>query len=259
MESLKGKTVFITGASSGIGESCAHAFAREGCRLLLAARRKERIDALSRHLADKYAIDTHAVKLDVRNQQDVEAVIRSFPAEWSVIDILVNNAGLSRGLTKLYEGELRDWEEMVDTNIKGLLYVTRAVLPGMVKRNRGHVINMGSIAGHQLYPAGNVYCATKFAVRGISEGLRMDLLGTDVRVSSVDPGLVQTEFSEVRFRGDKIRAGQVYAGTLPLKGDDVAEAVIFCATRPPHVDIAEMIIMPTYQASVNHVHRVPSL
>jgi 3-hydroxy acid dehydrogenase/malonic semialdehyde reductase len=258
MESLKGRTVFITGASSGIGEACAHAFARQGSRLILAARRKDRIDKLARHLADKYAIETRTMKLDVRDEPEVASAVRSFPSEWSAIDILINNAGLSRGLTRLYEGELRDWDEMVDTNIKGLLYVTRAILPGMVKRNHGHVINIGSIAGHQLYPGGNVYCATKFAVRGISEGLRMDLLGTDVRVSSVDPGLVQTEFSEVRFRGDKERAGKVYADTSPLQADDIAEAVLFCATRPPHVDISEIIIMPTYQASVNHVYRTPS-
>jgi serine 3-dehydrogenase len=255
MESLKNKTVFITGASAGIGESCARAFAREGCHLLLAARRKDRIDALARLLADKYAIRTHAFRLDVTRQADVEAALGSLPAEWKQIDILLNNAGLSRGLTTLQEGELRDWEEMIDTNIKGLLYVTRAVLPAMVARNSGHVINLGSIAGHQLYPKGNVYCATKYFVNGLSHGMRMDLLGTNVRVSSVDPGLVQTEFSEVRFRGNRERAAQAYANTRPLTPDDIAEVVIFCATRPPHVDIAEIIVMPTDQASVNHVHR----
>ncbi len=255
MESLKNKTVFITGASAGIGESCARAFAQEGCHLLLAARRKDRIDALARLLADKYGIRTHAFRLDVTRQEDVEEALASLPAEWKQIDILLNNAGLSRGLTTLQEGELRDWEEMIDTNIKGLLYVTRAVLPAMVARNSGHVINLGSIAGHQLYPKGNVYCATKYFVNGLSLGMRMDLLGTNVRVSSVDPGLVQTEFSEVRFRGNRERAAQAYANTRPLTPDDIAEVVIFCATRPPHVDIAEVIVMPTDQASVNHVHR----
>ncbi|HTO93560.1 MAG TPA: SDR family oxidoreductase [Bacteroidota bacterium] len=247
--------VFVTGASSGIGEACARAFAREGANVLMCARRLEKIEALARHLEDKYAVTTHAFRLDVRDRAAVERAVAELPPFWERIDILVNNAGLSRGLVKLHAGEYRDWEEMIDTNVKGLLYVTRTILPGMVSRNSGHVINMGSIAGHQLYPNGNVYCASKFAVAALSEGLRMDLLGTNVRVSSVDPGLVETEFSEVRFRGDKARAAQTYVNMRPLKGEDVAEAVIFCATRPPHVDIAQLIIMPTDQASVNHVHR----
>jgi serine 3-dehydrogenase len=255
MESLKEKTVFITGASAGIGEACAHAFAREGCHVLLAARRKDRIDVLARTLASTHQIRAHAFRLDVTKQPEVGAALASLPAEWKQIDILVNNAGLSRGLSSLHEAEIRDWEEMIDTNIKGLLYVTRTVLPGMVARNSGHVINLGSIAGHQLYPKGNVYCATKYFVNGLSQGMRMDLLGTNVRVSSVDPGLVETEFSEVRFRGDRERAAVTYANTRALTPGDVAEVVVFCATRPLHVDIAEVIVMPTDQASVNHVHR----
>ena len=254
-EQLKNKNVFITGASSGIGEACAEAFAREGANLLLAARRKERIETLSRMLEEKYLVMTHGFALDVRDHDAVERTIGALPPAWDHIDILVNNAGLSRGLTKLHAGEIHDWEEMIDTNVKGLLYVTRAVLPGMVKRNSGHVINMGSIAGHELYPNGNVYCASKFAVAALSQGLRMDLLGTNVRVSSVDPGLVETEFSEVRFHGDRTRAAQTYANMHPLRAPDIAEVVIFCATRPPHVDIAQVIVMPTDQASVNHVHR----
>ena len=254
-EHLKNKNVFITGASSGIGEACARAFAREGSNLLLAARRKERIDTLARELEDTYGIMAHSIQLDVRNNDEVTGAVGSLPPAWDHIDILLNNAGLSRGLSKLQDGEIRDWQEMIDTNVKGLLYVTRAVLPGMVRRNSGHVINMGSIAGHELYPSGNVYCASKYAVAAISQGLRMDLLGTNVRVSSVDPGLVETEFSQVRFRGDAQRAAQTYANMRPLKGEDVAEVVIFCATRPPHVDIAQVIVMPTDQASVNHVHR----
>lgn len=254
-EKLKGKNVFITGASSGIGEACAVAFAREGANLLLAARRKERIDRLARTLEDKYGVMTHGITLDVRHQAEVEQAVRSLPPAWDRIDILVNNAGLSRGLVKLHAGEIRDWDEMIDTNVKGLLYVTRAVLPGMVSRNSGHVINMGSIAGHQVYPNGNVYCASKYAVTAISEGLKMDLLGTNVRVSSVDPGLVETEFSQVRFRGDTQRAAQAYLNMHPLRGEDIAEIVIFCATRPPHVDISQVVVMPTDQASVNHVHR----
>lgn len=255
MESLKGKTVFVTGASAGIGEAVAHAFAREGCDLLLAARRKERIDALARLLADTHGVKTHAFRLDVTKQREVESALHALPGDWRRIDILVNNAGLSRGLAKIQEGEIRDWEEMIDTNIKGLLYVTRAVLPEMVKRNSGHVINIGSIAGHQLYPGGNVYCATKFAVNGLSQGMRLDLLGTDIRVTSVDPGMVRTEFSEVRFRGDRERARGAYANFTPLTGEDIAAVVVFCATRPPHVDVAEVIVMPTGQASVNHIHR----
>jgi len=209
-EQLKNKNVFITGASSGIGEACAVAFAREGANLLLAARRKERIDGLTRSLKDSYGVATHGLELDVRDRDAVERTVSSLPPAWDHIDILLNNAGLSRGLVKLQAGEIRDWEEMIDTNVKGLLYVTRAILPGMVARNSGHVINMGSIAGHELYPNGNVYCASKYAVTAISQGLRMDLLGTNVRVSSVDPGLVQTEFSEVRFRGDKTRAAEAF-------------------------------------------------
>lgn len=255
MESLKNKTVFITGASAGIGEACARALAQEGCHLLLSARRMERVDALARSLAEAHGIRTHAFRLDVTRQAEVGAALTSLPAEWRQIDILLNNAGLSRGLTTLQEGDIRDWEEMIDTNIKGLLYVTRAILPAMVSRNSGHVINLGSIAGHQLYPKGNVYCATKYFVNGLSQGMRMDLLGTNVRVTSVDPGLVQTEFSEVRFRGNRERAAQAYANTRPLTPEDIAEVVVFCATRPLHVDIAEVIVMPTDQASVNHVHR----
>jgi serine 3-dehydrogenase len=187
--------------------------------------------------------------------QDVERAFSTLPAEWKSIDILVNNAGLSRGLDKLHEGKLQDWEEMIDTNIKGLLYVTRQVLPGMVARKNGHVLNLGSIAGHQVYPGGNVYCATKSAVNTLSHAMRMDLLGTGVRVCSIEPGLVQTEFSEVRFHGDKEKAGTVYRNTRPLRPEDVAEAAVFAAQRPPHVDISEIIIMPTDQASVHHVHR----
>ena len=255
MTSLHGNSVLITGASSGIGAATAHAFAREKCNLLLAARRRDRIDQLARHLADKYAITAQAITLDVTKQKDVDAALASLSTTWEQIDILVNNAGLSRGLTNLQEGDIGDWEEMIDTNIKGLLYVTRSILPGMVKRKKGHIINIGSIAGHQLYPAGNVYCATKFAVKALSEGLRLDLLGTGVRVTSVDPGMVQTEFSQVRFHGDTERAAAVYQGLQPLSADDVAEVILFCATRPPHVDVADIIVMPTDQASVNHAHR----
>ncbi|MBI5474260.1 MAG: SDR family NAD(P)-dependent oxidoreductase [Ignavibacteriae bacterium] len=255
MQSLKEKIVCITGASSGIGAACAEEFAKLGCHLMLLARRRERIENTAQRLATAHGIKTFTAQLDVRKQKEVEQFFHWLPEEWQAIDILVNNAGLARGLAKLHEGNVNDWEEMIDTNVKGLLYVSRAVLPSMVERNRGHVINIGSIAGHQTYPMGNVYCATKFAVVGITRGLKMDLLGTAVRVSSVDPGLVETEFSQVRFHGDTERASKAYAGLTPLTPHDVAQAVVFCATRPPHVNIGELTLTPTDQATVNLVHR----
>ncbi len=255
MTTLRDKIVFVTGASSGIGRSAAKAFAREGARILLCARRGERLQALAGELKREFGVPVHAFSLDVRDQSAVAAAIAGLPAEWAAIDVLVNNAGLSRGLDKLHEGLLSDWEEMIDTNVKGLLYVSRAVIPGMVARGRGHVINIGSIAGHEVYPGGNVYCATKFAVNALSRGLRMDLVATPVRVSTVDPGMVETEFSLVRFHGDEGRAGKVYQGIEALTPDDVAEAIVFCATRPPHVSIAEMIVMPTAQAAAMLAHR----
>jgi 3-hydroxy acid dehydrogenase / malonic semialdehyde reductase len=255
MESLKNSLVAITGASSGIGQACAAEFAKYGCNLLLIARRKDRLDGLVRELEGKHSIRVHALQLDVRKSKDVASAFSSLSPEWKNVDILVNNAGLARGLAKLHEGNIDDWEEMIDTNVKGLLYVTRALLPDMVKRNSGHIINIGSIAGHQTYPMGNVYCASKFAVTGLTSGLKMDLLGTAVRVSSVDPGLVETEFSPVRFHGDLDRASKTYAGMTPLGPRDVAEVVVFCATRPIHVNINEIIVMPTDQASVSMVHR----
>jgi len=255
MISLKGKIVCITGASAGIGLACAREFAKQGTRLLLSARRVDRLRHLTDELRESYGTISHVFALDVMKPADVEKAFTTLPAEWKPIDILVNNAGLSRGLDRLQEGKLQDWEEMIDTNVKGLLYVTRQVLPGMVARKSGHVLNLGSIAGHQVYPGGNVYCATKSAVNALSHAMRMDLLGTGVRVCSIEPGLVQTEFSEVRYRGDKEKARVVYQNTRPLQPDDVADVVVFTATRPPHVDISEVIIMPTDQASVYHVHR----
>ena len=255
MISLPKKLVLITGASSGIGFACAHAFAREGARLILAARRKQRIDALAKELKAKHGTDVYAIRLDVRKQPDVKTAVKNLPKEWQEIEVLLNNAGLSRGLHKLHEGKIEDWEEMIDTNVKGLLYVSRAVIPGMVARGHGTIINIGSIAGHEVYPGGNVYCATKFAVDALTRGLRHDLVDTPIRVCTVDPGLVETEFSMVRFRGDEQRAKTVYQNLTPLTGSDVADAVLFCATRPPHVQIAELIILPTIQASTTLVHR----
>jgi 3-hydroxy acid dehydrogenase / malonic semialdehyde reductase len=255
MLSLKDKIVFITGASAGIGEATARAFAAEGARILLCARRDERIERLARALESEHKTVVRAFRLDVRDQAAVDRAIAGLPAEWRAIEVLINNAGLSRGLDKLPQGLLSDWEEMIDTNVKGLLYVTRAVLPGMIERGRGHIINIGSIAGHEVYPAGNVYCATKFAVRALSKGLRLDLNGTPIRVSEVAPGMVETEFSLVRFHGDAERAGKVYQGLTPLAPDDVADAAVWCAKRPLHVNVSEVVVMPTAQASTTLVHR----
>lgn len=255
MTSLKNSIVCVTGASSGIGKACAIAFAGSGANVLLTARRQERIDRLVQELVNDHRVKARAVRLDVTDRRAVEDVFSSLPSEWKNIDILVNNAGLARGLAKFHEGKVEDWEEMIDTNVKGLMYVTRTVLPGMVERNRGHVINIGSIAGHQTYPMGNMYCASKFAVTGLSRSLKMDLLGTAVRVTSVDPGLVETEFSQVRFHGDRERGAKTYIGMNPLKPEDIAEIVLFCATRPAHVNIGELLVTPTDQATVSMVHR----
>ena len=255
MTDLKKKTVLITGASSGIGFACAHAFAWEGARLILTARRKQRLDALAKELKAKHDTEVYAIQLDVRKQPAVETAVKNLPKEWQEIEVLLNNAGLSRGLHKLHEGKIEDWEEMIDTNVKGLLYVSRSVIPGMVARGHGTIINIGSIAGHEVYPGGNVYCASKYAVDAITRGLRLDLVDTPIRVCTVDPGLVQTEFSIVRFRGNDERAKNVYKGLQPLTPEDIADAVVYCATRPPHVQIAEMIVLPTAQASTTLVHR----
>lgn len=251
MSRLQDKTVLITGASSGIGRACAVHFARAGARLVLAARRRERLEELTKNLS----VPVHILELDVRNSDAVGKAIDGLPGEFAAVDVLVNNAGLGRGLEKLQEGNVEGWDQMIDTNVKGLLYVSRAVLPGMVERGRGHVINVGSIAGHEVYPGGNVYCSTKHAVDAITKGMRIDLVDTPIRVSTVDPGLVETEFSEVRFWGDKERARTVYQGYTPLTGDDVAEAVVWIADRPDHVQIAEIIIFPTDQGSSSIVHK----
>jgi len=251
----KNQTVLITGASSGIGAACARVFAGAGARLILSARRAERLQQLAEELSKEFTCDIHLLQLNVCDRPAVEAAISHLPPQWSDIDVLINNAGLSRGLDKLHEGDFQDWEEMIDTNIKGLLYLTRYVVPGMVSRGQGHVVNIGSIAGRQTYPGGNVYCGTKAAVRAISEGLKQDLLGTPIRVSCIDPGMVETEFSEVRFHGDTERAAKVYQGLKPLTGADVADVVLFCVTRPSHVNISEVMLVPTDQASTTLVHR----
>ncbi|MEG3978560.1 SDR family oxidoreductase [Microcoleus sp. herbarium8] len=259
MISIQNQIVFITGASSGIGAACAQIFAKGGAKLILAARRLEKLDRLAKELVETKSVasmnEIYLLELDVRDRPQVESAIAALPDAWKNIDILINNAGLSRGLDKLHEGNFQDWEEMIDTNVKGLLYMTRYIVPGMVSRGGGHVVNIGSIAGRQAYPKGSVYCASKAAVRAISDGLKQDLLGTAVRVTEIEPGLVETEFSNVRFHGDAEKAKNVYQGLTPLTADDVADVVYFCATRSPHVNISEVLLVPTDQASATLVHR----
>jgi NADP-dependent 3-hydroxy acid dehydrogenase YdfG len=251
---LRGARVLITGASSGIGRACAEAFAAAGASVVLAARRLDRLQRVAAGLD----ASVHLLELDVRDRAAVEQALASLPGEWAQIDVLVNNAGLAAGLEPLQDGDPDDWDRMVDTNVKGLLYVTRAVVPGMVARGRGHVINIGSIAGHETYPNGAVYCATKAAVDRITTGLRLDVLGTGVKVSTVDPGMVETEFSVVRFHNDQQRASEVYAGVQPLSADDIAETVVWVASRPPHVQVTEVIVLASAQASATRVHREPA-
>jgi serine 3-dehydrogenase len=255
MMDLTGKTVLITGASSGIGLACAKAFAKQGARLLLSARRQALLTQLADELRATYQTEVHTLLLDVREQVAVKQVLAQLPAHWRHIDILVNNAGLARDLSPVQDGNPDDWDEMIDTNIKGLLYVTHAVLPGMLERQCGHIINLGSIAGYQTYPGGTVYCATKAAVQAITQGLKMDLHGTPLRVSEIAPGMVQTPFSEVRFHGDKARADAVYADVQALQADDIAEAVVFCASQPAHVDVMSMTVFPVDQSSATLFHR----
>ena len=254
MNRLDERTAFITGASSGIGKACARTFAREGARLILAARRRERLEELAAGLRGEFGTSSLVLPLDVRDGQGVKGAVEALPQGWSAVDILLNNAGLARGLTGLQEGSLEDWEEMIDTNVRGLLHLTRALVPGMVARGGGDVVNIGSIAGHEVYPKGNVYCATKHAVHALAQGLRMDLVDSEVRVIEIAPGQVRSEFSLVRFRGDRERAERSYRSFIPLEPEDVAETVLFCVTRPPHVSINEVIVMPSGQPSVT-VHR----
>jgi len=255
MSTLKDKVILITGASSGIGKACANYFAKHGANLLLCARRLHDLNKISDELQTEYGIEVYSFKLDVREHAKVKEILNILPTKWQKIDVLINNAGLAAGLDTIQEGDVQDWEDMIDTNIKGLLYMTREVLPQMVTRNSGHIINIGSIAGHQTYPKGAVYCATKYAVNALSNGLRLDLFGTKIRVSTVDPGAVETNFSAVRFKGDTSRAAAVYEGMDALDPNDVADAVLYCATRPPHINISEVIIMPTDQVSATMISR----
>ncbi|MCL5030997.1 MAG: SDR family NAD(P)-dependent oxidoreductase [Bacteroidetes bacterium] len=255
MGALTNKIVFITGATSGIGKACAEEFAKEGANLILSARRIDKLNEISESLKNKYGIKTYSFKLDVRNAEEVRRTISSLPEEWRKIDILINNAGLARGYSKIVDGEISHWEEMIDTNVKGLLYVTRQILPLMVERKSGHVINIGSTAGHEVYPNGNVYCATKFAVNALTQAIRMETIDKNIRVTTVDPGMVLTNFSNVRFSGDTERANKIYEGVKPLTAEDVARTILFCATQPEHVNISEIILTPIQQASVAYIHR----
>lgn len=243
------KTILITGASSGIGEGCARKFASQGARLILNSRSADKLTALAEELKEKYDAECYVMPFDVCNRDSAAAALNALPQEWKSIDVLINNAGLAIGVDKEYEGNLDEWDVVIDTNVKALLSITRLVVPGMVERGRGHIINIGSIAGDAAYPGGSVYCATKAAVKALSDGLRIDLVDTPLRVTNIKPGLVETNFSVVRFRGDKERADNVYRGIKPLTGDDIAEVAYFAASAPEHMQVAEILVMPTYQAT----------
>ena len=248
------KIVLITGATSGIGQACARRFAQNGYNVIITARRADRLEAI-RHDLERYGAKVMTLVFDVRDAAAATAAVTSLTDEWKQIDILVNNAGLALGLDKEYEGNPEDWETMIDTNIKGLLTMTRLVVPAMVERNEGHVINIGSVAGDAAYAGGNVYCATKAAVKAITDGLRIDLAHTAVRVTNVKPGLVETNFSNVRFHGDTERADNVYKEITPLTGDDIADVVYYAASAPKHVQIAEVLVLATHQANGSVIYR----
>jgi len=253
---MKGKIVLITGATSGIGEGCARKFASQGSDIILNSRNSEKVTALKAELEKTYGIKVFALPFDVRDRAAMKQAIDSLPKPWSDIDVLVNNAGLVIGMDKEFEGDLDEWDIVLDTNIKGLLAMTRMVVPGMVSRGSGHIINIGSIAGDAAYANGSVYCASKAAVKSLTDGLRIDLVDTPLRVTLIKAGMVETNFTVVRFRGDKPAANDYYKGIKPLNGDDVAETVYYAASAPAHVQIAEVLLMPTFQATATLAHRV---
>jgi 3-hydroxy acid dehydrogenase / malonic semialdehyde reductase len=248
-------SVFITGASSGIGAACARAFAAAQYELILVARRSERLTTLSRELREEFGVRVHDFNWDVRDREALNQLFKKNADLFSKVDILINNAGLAKGFAHFQETDPEDWDDMIDTNVKGLLSITRAFLPQFIKEKAGHIVNIGSVAGHWVYEKGNVYCATKFAVSALTEGLRMDLHGTGIRVSQISPGRVETEFSEVRFKGDVEKAKAVYADCKSLTAADVAETVLWCIQRPPHVNVQEIILYPTDQASVHKARK----
>ena len=249
------KIALVTGATAGIGTATAEILAKNGYNLIITGRRKDLLDTLKNELGVKYKSDVLALNFDIRDRVETEDAIDNLPETWKNIDVLINNAGLAAGLAPIQEGSVDDWDQMIDTNVKGLLYITRKVAPLMVKRGSGHIVNLSSIAAKETYENGNVYCATKHAVDALTKGMRIDLLKHNVKVTSISPGMVETEFSLVRFKGDKARADKVYEGLTPLSADDIAEAVWFALSRPAHVNINDMLIMPTAQASIANVVR----
>jgi 3-hydroxy acid dehydrogenase/malonic semialdehyde reductase len=249
------KIALITGASSGIGEACAHIFAQQGYHLILLGRRENLLEKIAHHLTAKYAIEVKKIQADVRDKENINYVLETLPAAWKNVDVLINNAGLSQGLDPIDKGDTDDWDVMIDTNIKGLLYVSRVVTNWMVAQKKGHIINIGSIAGKEVYANGNVYCATKHAVDALNKAMRIDLLPHGIKVTGIHPGAVETEFSIVRFKGDEGRAKKVYDGFEPLIAQDIAEAIWFAVSRPAHVNINDMLIMPTAQANGNLIKR----
>ena len=252
---MSAKIVLITGASSGIGEACAKRFAQGGYKVIINSRTASKLNTLKQELEEKYNAQVFSLPFDVRDREGAKKALASLPNSWQEIDILVNNAGLVIGVDKEYEGSLDEWDIVIDTNIKSLLAMTRLVVPGMVERGRGHIINMGSIAGDAAYPGGSVYCATKAAVKALTDGLRMDLVHTPLRITNIKPGMVETNFSVIRFRGDREKADNVYKGIKPLTGEDIADTVFYAASAPEHVQIAEVLILPVHQASGTIVHR----
>lgn len=251
---MKGKTIFITGATSGIGEGCARKFAAMGSNLILNGRNTEKLESLKKELTTQ-GVEVLTLPFDVRDRKAMQQAVDSLQGQWKLVDVLINNAGLVIGMDKEHEGSLDEWDIVIDTNIKALLAMTRLIVPGMVERGCGHVINIGSIAGDAAYAGGSVYCATKAAVKALSDGLRIDLVDTPVRVTNIKPGLVETNFSVIRFRGDQDKADAVYKGIRPLTGDDIADVVYYAASAPDHVQIAEVLVMPTYQATGTVCHR----
>ena len=250
------KTIaLVTGATSGIGRATALLLAKNDFDLITTGRRADKLQELEEEIRSTTSADVLSLVFDIRNQESVIEAVNSLAGKWESVDVLVNNAGLAAGLDHVHEGSVDDWEQMIDTNIKGLLYITRQITPGMVKRGKGHVINIGSIAGKESYEKGNVYNATKFAVDGLTQGMRIDLVDHGIKVTAVNPGAVDTEFSLVRFKGDSEKADQVYTGYTPLYGEDIAEAILFAVTRPPHVNIDDMLIMPTAQARSRKFHK----
>jgi len=249
------KKALITGATSGIGEACAHLFAKEKYNLILTGRRMDRLEKLAADLKNKYAIEIMVLNFDVRNKEEVVQHLENLPADWKRVDVLINNAGLSQGLDPIQSGSYDDWDTMIDTNVKGLLYVSKVVANWMINNKSGHIINIGSIAGKEVYPNGNVYCATKHAVDALSKAMRIDLVSHSIKVTAVHPGAVETEFSQVRFKGDEARAKKVYEGFEPLVANDIAETIWFAVSRPAHVNINELIITPTAQATATNIFR----